>query len=214
MRLIAIDTGTLLSACVLMDTETQLPIACVFDTNEVVREWIKNQGADEMCIEILCSYGLCGETVFTAQLFAGIFWGMGEMLGLKVTGYHRKVAVKSLAGHGNAGDSGVRNALIERYGYFEGNKGLGTKAKPGPIHMLSNCHLQAAACVALAHIDGAKPVDLHYSSSEEKKEKDIKKKEVRAKRDAKAAAKGSVVLEGKAEVMDKFIARGRKYRNK
>lgn len=214
MRLIAIDTGTLLSSAVLVDTETQLPVTCIFDTNEAVEDWIKKQEAQEMCIEILTSFGLAGESVFTAQLWAGLYFGVGRMLGLKVTGYFRKVAVKSLAGNANAGDAGVRNALIERYGYTEGNKGLGTKAKPGPIHMLSNCHHQAAMCIALAHIDGAKPVDLHYSSSEEKKEKDVKKKEVRARKDAREAAKGSGVLAGKTEVIDTFIARGRKYRNK
>jgi len=146
MIILAIDPGNVDSAYVVYDMklETNPILDFSLDKNEIVREALKDRldSVDATVIEMVASYGMpVGKTVFETCVAIGRFW---ELLKEKpVYTLYRKQITLELCNSTRAGDSNVRQRLIDIYGP------PGTKKCPGVLYGFSK-DLWAALAVAEA----------------------------------------------------------------
>jgi Holliday junction resolvasome RuvABC endonuclease subunit len=208
-----IDPGTLKSAYTVIDRDTKEIKDFQFLPNEELLEYVWNAEVDIVVIEMIYSYGgmSAGETTLTTCHWSGRYWVCAQYSGKRVFGIGRKQTLKQVCGNSNARDKGVRQELITRYGYHKGNRGLGTKASPGPLYGL-NEHCRSALAVALAYIEGPASIrwDSEYSISEEKKARDRKKADDKLRKSQRAAAKGSPLLAGKSKKFATLRRKGKR----
>jgi hypothetical protein len=144
--ILAIDPGNVRSAYVVYDTKLEANPILNFslDKNENVRKALKGHlaGVDATVIEMVASYGMpVGKTVFETCVAIGRFW---ELLKEKpVHTLYRKQITLELCNSTRAGDSNVRQRLIDMYGP------PGTKKNPGVLYGFAK-DLWAALAVAEA----------------------------------------------------------------
>lgn len=137
----AIDPGTRQSGWVLFDAGRVLDCG-VHDNHDLLR-WVQaGQGADELAIEMVASYGMSvGRDVFETVRWIGRFqqaWRNPEA----VRFVYRQDVKLHLCKSPRANDGNVRQALIDMLGP------KGTKRQPGPTYGVSS-HAWAALAVAV-----------------------------------------------------------------
>jgi len=164
MRLLAIDPGPRQSAWVVLDVETQRPLAHAITANDELRQALRGESitystgkisyyaAEHLAIEMVASYGMSvGKDVFETAVWIGRFieaWSGPHSL------VYRKDVKLTLCGDSRARDSNVRQALIDRYPPTGGGRlpQVGTKAKPGPLYGIRR-DVWAALAVAVTWIE-------------------------------------------------------------
>lgn len=125
MRVLAIDPGPGESAMIVLDNKMGIEQK-LYATNDHILGllMLQPENVDLVAIEMIASYGMSvGQEVFETCVWVGMFM---QATRLPVKRYTRKQIVVNLCGSARAGDSNVRQALIDKYGK------QGTKKKPGP----------------------------------------------------------------------------------
>lgn len=145
--IIGIDPGATQSGFVVYDPIFETVIdkeICLNISVQVLMERYKGQAKD-VVIEQLRGYGLrVGNDTFDSIYWSGRFAQAALSLGMEVYMTPRKDIVKALCDNGNAGDKGVRDALIDMFGP------PGTKKSPGKLYGISS-HMWAALAACVAH---------------------------------------------------------------
>lgn len=162
MRVLAIDPGTTKSAYVVYDSLDIARPVHAFDKdrdNEWMRAMIRDPIAflgsngtmlDALAIEMIASYGMAvGREVFETCVHIGRFaqcWRSGEDLSCW---FMVRTEVKMHLCHSaRAGDSNIRQALIDRFG---GSKAIGRKKTQGPLFGIAgDCWAALALAVTFA----------------------------------------------------------------
>ena len=143
-RILGIDPGTTRSAWLLL-VDGQ-PGLFAKEPNEDIADLLRRGGipADVVVIEEITSYGTrpVGRETFQTMAWAGRF----------AEAMHRTPCVWLPRGTiarrlGARGDSGIRAALIDRFG---GESAIGRKATPGPLFGIA-ADVWSALAVAVAH---------------------------------------------------------------
>ena len=150
MRTIGIDPGAVNSGFVVYDSDSETVLDKELAPNICIAQLIENHRdtAERVIIEQLRGYGLrVGNDTFDSIWWSGRFAEAAVRLGLEVYMAPRKDIVKTICDNGNAGDKGVRDALIDRFGP------VGTKKAPGKLYGISS-HMWAALAACVAHADG------------------------------------------------------------
>jgi len=132
--IIAIDPGSEVSAYVVFDTQTKLPIdADILPNNDLLNMLIyqPEYQPTAMFVEMIASYGMpVGATVFDTCVWIGRFIQAWQ-------GPYRKVFRKDvkmyLCGATRAKDANIRQALMDMYGGSR-EAAIGKKKSPGPLY--------------------------------------------------------------------------------
>ena len=153
---VGIDPGTEKSGWVWIDGNVVLEHG--YCTNETLRRMIidKHYGESEIAIEMVASYGMpVGRDTFETVYWIGrLCEAQLEATGVEAVRLYRKQDsgdMPSICGHicksQKAGDSNVRQALIDMYEPTGGGKvpQVGTKGQQGPLYGISGHCWQALA---------------------------------------------------------------------
>ena len=149
MNILAIDPGPVQSALVLLGPDRKIPEFRIDDNERVARLLRSNLplswGWPHVAIEMIASYGMpVGAEVFETCTWIGRFeeaYPHGDLL-LRC---FRKDVVLHLCGTSRAGDSNVRQALIDYIGP------PGTKKNPGPTYGIVKDMWAALGVAVYAH---------------------------------------------------------------
>jgi hypothetical protein len=141
MIVIGIDPGTIESAWVKYETETQLIYCAHKWKNDAVRGILHGLHAGDIdvigCEKVMC-YGMpAGESLFETVYWTGIFRESAE--GIEFLRIPRKTVCAELCGSARAKDGNIRQALIDLFPATGGGKcpQIGTKGHPGPLYGIS-----------------------------------------------------------------------------
>jgi hypothetical protein len=136
--IIGIDPGSKESAFCLVSAHSLAPVYFVKEDNEKLLQDVINTaqavGLDncEIVIERVASYGKAvGADVFATCEWIGEFRRAFKNIGIELKHIYRMDEKKTLCHNPRAGDSIIRQALIDRFAYGVPNKGKGTKKDPG-----------------------------------------------------------------------------------
>lgn len=170
MIVLAIDPGNVQSAWVAYDMQRNIILGKAIVPNEdlvaQLRDGVMHIDGDMvtptiLAVEMIKSYGMpMGDTCLMTCVWIGRFieaWSYDfELL-------PRKTIVTHICGSANAGDSNVRQGLINRFSGTRPIGGgktpeIGTKRKPGPLYGFSR-DMWAALAVALCYADNVETVD-------------------------------------------------------
>jgi hypothetical protein len=155
VRLLAIDPGPTGSELLIYDTETAVPVHWAHHANKDTLTAIDGCGCEALAVEMVASYGMpVGAEVFMTCVWIGRFverWNTVGPLDVEALLIPR-IKVRSYLCHSaKAGDSNVRQALIDRYGPGK-EKAIGLKASPGPLYGLTG-HAWAALGLAITALE-------------------------------------------------------------
>jgi hypothetical protein len=144
MRLLAIDPGTEMSAWVLYDTDTRIPLEFGKAHNHTVRDSLAHPIVefDAVVIEMVASYGKpVGQEVFETCVWIGRFLEASPRLARRIM---RKDVKMHLCGSvSKVTDAVIRQRIIDLYG---GNAAaIGRKASPGTLYGIAADVWQALA---------------------------------------------------------------------
>lgn len=106
-----------------------------------------------LVIERVASFGMAvGEDVFETVYWTGRFAKTWDDRNYEAADRMTRHAVKMFwCKRGNAKDSNITQAIVDRFGGVGGMKAAkGTKAKPGPLHGVTS-HVWAALALAIAY---------------------------------------------------------------
>jgi hypothetical protein len=152
MNVIGIDPGAKESGFVVYDPILEVIVAKDIVMNVFVHQAIENQKglADTVVIEQLRGYGLrVGNDTFDSIWWSGRFAEAGVRHGMEVYMMPRKDICKAICDNGNAGDKGVRDALIDMFG------DPGSKKEPGKLYGIKT-HMWPALAACVAYSRGEK----------------------------------------------------------
>lgn len=153
MKLLAIDPGDVLSAYVLIETETLeiLNKGKVLNSYLVNAMFLNEFEYDMLAIEMVASYGMAvGKTVFETCVWIGRFIQAVKPCGH--TFVYRKDEKINLCGSMKAKDTNIRQALIDRFAKHDFKSGKGVKANPDYFYGFS-ADMWSAMAVAVTYID-------------------------------------------------------------
>ncbi len=144
MIIIGIDPGERKSGAVFWDTSNQNVIRAEHADNEDVLRYLSDGGFDKVAIEQIRSYRLiAGNDTIDTIWWSGRFFEASHDFDPRMIPRRTKEGiVHHLCGVDSAGDKGVRQALVDRYGE------PGTKKNPGKLHGIAG-HLWAALAVCV-----------------------------------------------------------------
>lgn len=156
----AIDPGDKASAFVLWDGQLVLYKDKVSNEELLDRIRCMNKGCHILVIEKIMSYGMpVSSTVFDTVFWSGQFYNMWTHTGGKAPIMIPRIEVKKAICHnGNAKDSNVARALVDRFAPGEPNMGKGTGKDPGFFYGFAADIWQAFA-LAVAYTDAMETVE-------------------------------------------------------
>lgn len=156
-RILAIDPGDKQSGYVIVEHDGN-EITCVIDkgkvTNEDMMAIMSSCGNYDFAIEMIQSYGMpVGASVFDTCVWIGRFIEHGLSGRLRPHRYiYREEERLTICRSPKAKDANIIQALIDRFAPNTGNKGKGTKAKPGFFYGFKGDIWQAMG-VAVTYFD-------------------------------------------------------------
>lgn len=133
--LLAIDPGNVLSAYVVLDTETLAPLRFGKVNNYDVLDLLGHYHGP-VHIEMVASYGMpVGADVFETCVWIGRFSeAHAQVTGVLPELVKRHPVKLHHCQSARAKDSNIVQALVDRFAPGQPNKGKGTKANPGWFH--------------------------------------------------------------------------------
>ena len=150
-NIMAVDPGTFESAYVLIDVNTRyIYDKAKIDNKDVLRKLQDlNSNNVHLVVEQIKSYGnAMGDSLIETCVWTGRFL---QVWGSNYTLIPRKAVAAHICHNSRAGDSNIRQAIIDSYG---GNLKLlrGTQKKPGPLHGVTY-DIWSALALALTYIE-------------------------------------------------------------
>lgn len=146
--ILAIDSGNIESAYVLMDSKTYKPIEFGKVDNFIILEKLKELNYDTLVLEMIASYGMpVGASVFDTCVWIGRF--IQARKNSKCEYIYRKEEKMNLCNSMKAKDSNIRQALIDRFGE------VGTKNNQGWFYGFKK-DVWAAYAVGVTYLDKQK----------------------------------------------------------
>ena len=155
MRLLSIDPGPEDSEFLIYDTDLGTPVHWSHPTNKEVLVAIDGCGCEAAAIEMIASYGMpVGAETFMTCVWIGRFlerWNLLGPIDAEPVLIPRVKVRSHLCHSAKAGDSNVRQALIDRFGPGK-EKAIGRKATPGPLYGVTG-HAWAALGLAITALE-------------------------------------------------------------
>ena len=128
MNILALDVGTVASGFCLMDIETFQPYFFGKKENDELIELVKTEKYGVLVYEAFASYGMAvGQSTIQSIQWNGRFIQCALDRGIDVYPIYRRDEKINLCGSMKAKDSNIRQALIDRFAFFDYNNGKGTK---------------------------------------------------------------------------------------
>ena len=148
MLLLAIDTGTLYSAYVIVETSTYKIEESGKVPNEKMLDIVRNGYYDASVVEMFSSYGArVGKEVFESVVMIGRVMEASYPREPKMARIPRRIVKEHICGRGSGvKDADVIRCLKDRFG------DKGTKANPGFFYNIKNDEWQSCA-LATVYID-------------------------------------------------------------
>lgn len=158
MRLMAIDSGNIESAYVIVDEDLRIYEKGKV-SNEVLRQLIIHRPEiTHYVIERIASYGMAvGKEVFETCEWIGRYAECAKHVNSSViVDYVYRMEEKERICHSSkANDSNIRQALIDRFAMHDYKNGKGTKSKPDFFYGFAK-DMWAAFAVAVTYMDRRK----------------------------------------------------------
>lgn len=199
MLILGIDPGTLQSGIVLWDTDKEeIQYNAIVDNAEL-QTVIYEQGPDKVVVEMISNYGNnVGAETYQTVLIIGRLQEFCRIYQIPCRLITRIRVRLHITGTSHAGDTAIRRAILDRYGYWgHGKTGVGTKEHPGKLYGVSS-HMMSALAVAITM--GEKPdlstYDLVTPEIAEVKKAAAAKKRAKKKAKAEAEAHASGAIPG------------------
>lgn len=154
-RVLGIDPGNVLSAYMVMDSETLKPIEFAKLSNGALNDMLRDGTIkyDEAAIERVQSFGMpVGKSVFQTCEEIGRLSEIIESHGKNVSYIYRQDEKLHICHDSRAKDANIRRALIERFAAFDFETGKGTKKNPDWWYGMK-ADTWSAAAICLTYIE-------------------------------------------------------------
>jgi len=158
MRMMGIDPGNVRSAYVIFNTEEETINGDILPNSDLLvgmrMGMFKTYSPDVIVIEKIESYGMpVGVTIFDTVKMTGRIIEICERVGVKCCEISRRDVRLILCNSVRAGDSNIRQVLIDRFGYWKSGKtGKGTKKDPGKLYNVKK-DMWSALAVIIAYLE-------------------------------------------------------------
>ena len=139
-RIVAIDPGSTESGVVVFDPVSSEPVVYAAKVlNATLRHWLYTRDITDVCVlagphVVACEFPVARGMPASNDLFLTVEWA-GRFREAWVGAWEkvdRKDVKIAMCGVGNAKDSNIRAAIIDRFGGKA--KAIGTKRAPGPLY--------------------------------------------------------------------------------
>lgn len=128
MNILALDVGTTESGYCLMDEDTYQPYSFGKISNDELLNIAKHWDYGKMAYEAFASYGMAiGQSTIKSIEWNGRFIQCAFDRDIPVFPVFRKEEKINLCGSMKAKDANIRQALIDRFAFFDFKNGKGTK---------------------------------------------------------------------------------------
>lgn len=147
MTIYAVDPGPTRSGLVVLEGTT-VRDAVVLMNDELLEVLAVRAGERVLAIEQIESMGMpVGREVFETVYWSGRMHEAWESHGGDVRRITRREVKLAICGQARANDGAIRRALLDRWG---GDKAVGTKKHPGPLHTVKS-HCWSALALAVTY---------------------------------------------------------------
>ena len=128
MNILALDVGTTESGYCLMDEKTYQPYSFGKVANEELLKIVQTEDYGKMVYEAFASYGMAiGQSTIKSIEWNGRFIQCAINRDIPVFPVFRKEEKINICGSMKAKDTNIRQALIDRFAFFDFKNGKGTK---------------------------------------------------------------------------------------